>query len=676
MPDSKASRDGGKVRAQPEQKRRARPAQTAESGLAAGHEVVGQLSQAVPGSDLRQGTFERHAALLGDSRMAQPMYHRQRAAIVMQLQRDYGNRYVQRLVDHISRRRAEAVQAKLTVGPAGDKYEQEADQVAKQVMETASSQGEVEAQRQEEEELQMKPLAQPQVSLEGGDVDREVENTIQQVKGAGQALPKNVRSSMEGAFGADFSGVRVHSDSEADALNASMSARAFTTGQDIFIKRGEYNPGSSSGQELLAHELTHVVQQTGSEVQRQCSEGQDLEEVVQTKLVYSPLMSVAQRHLLSQQIQRDIDGKRIEGRAKNIASLAPAFLSSLDPLLRSIEAYNTNKNASNLAAVQQQLDKVPTPEDAEQWALKELPEKIYKEMETLLDSGQSWAAAKVGIRSDAVTLAACFDLCRSNQDMKAKLLYRLGGDADWKRRMMAQKRISHNEFRKALVSLGVFEEGKAGHKTGAEVDKLIATHLKDYVEEYIGSERKISGSIAVVGAADWDVIGREVYGSDTWDKGKKNTLNAFVDSSFNPPRVFVNKDRGNAGTAIHEACHRWSDDAIKGISHDLDEGITEYFARKICGALKIPRAVYEAQYLVARALVGAIGEDKVAEAYFDGNVNAIKHEFLTEDPWTFFVSFMNGKDWHEAWNVVSWVKQKKEAAETTKEAAETPEEES
>ena len=125
MPDSKASRDGGKVRAQPEQKRRARPAQTAESGLAAAHEVVGQLSEALLGSDFSQGTFERHAALLGDSRMAQPMYHRQRAAIIMQLQRDYGNRYVQRLVDHISRTRAEAVQAKLAVGPAGDKYEQD-----------------------------------------------------------------------------------------------------------------------------------------------------------------------------------------------------------------------------------------------------------------------------------------------------------------------------------------------------------------------------------------------------------------------------------------------------------------------------------------------------------------------------------------------------------------------
>ena len=57
---------------------------------------------------------------------------------------------------------------------------------------------------------------------------------------------------MEGAFGADFTGVRVHTGPEADALNNSMSARAFTTGQDIFPETAEYNPGTPEGQRLLA----------------------------------------------------------------------------------------------------------------------------------------------------------------------------------------------------------------------------------------------------------------------------------------------------------------------------------------------------------------------------------------------------------------------------------------
>jgi hypothetical protein len=66
---------------------------------------------------------------------------------------------------------------------------------------------------------------------------------------------------MERVFGADFSGVRVHTDAHSDSLNHSLHARAFTTGKDIFFKQGEYNPGSSTGQELIAHELAHVVQQ-------------------------------------------------------------------------------------------------------------------------------------------------------------------------------------------------------------------------------------------------------------------------------------------------------------------------------------------------------------------------------------------------------------------------------
>jgi hypothetical protein len=92
----------------------------------------------------------------------------------------------------------------------------------------------------------------------------EIEQSIQQAHGGGQTLDSGVLVQMESAFGADFSGVRVHTDAQADILNRALSARAFTTGQDIFFKQGEYSPGSSGGRELLAHELTHVVQQTGS----------------------------------------------------------------------------------------------------------------------------------------------------------------------------------------------------------------------------------------------------------------------------------------------------------------------------------------------------------------------------------------------------------------------------
>ena len=165
MPKSDAH-EGKRVRAKPQQESRQRDHSTDRShtapNAAAARQEPQHPGESLPNHDFSQRTFERHVAQLGDSRLLQPMYATQRAMIVRQLQRDYGNRYVQRLVDHISRMPAGTVQAKLTVGPAGDKYEQEADQVAKEVMGAISSYGSEAPQRQEleEEELQMKPVVQ------------------------------------------------------------------------------------------------------------------------------------------------------------------------------------------------------------------------------------------------------------------------------------------------------------------------------------------------------------------------------------------------------------------------------------------------------------------------------------------------------------------------------------
>jgi len=204
------------------------------------------------------------------------------------LQRTIGNQALGRLT----------IQRKMTLGPVGDKYEQEADAVAKQVVsklhanptQTSSAKNvqrqeeedELQMkplpvisslQRQEEEELQMKPVqrqedeelqAKGDPMLAGGELSGDVESSVQRAKSGGQPMSDNIRGPMEQAFNVDFSGVKVHTDSQADTLNRSLSARAFTSGQDVFFRQGEYNPSISGGQELLAHELTHVVQQGGS----------------------------------------------------------------------------------------------------------------------------------------------------------------------------------------------------------------------------------------------------------------------------------------------------------------------------------------------------------------------------------------------------------------------------
>ena len=112
-----------------------------------------------------------------------------------------------------------------------------------------------------------------------GQSQPEMVDEVLQRKGSGGALPDGTRAKMEDHFGANLGGVRVHADSEAASLNRELNADAFTVGSDIFVAEGKYNPSSSEGQGLLAHEIAHVGQQTGfggQAVQRQV-EGEEEE---------------------------------------------------------------------------------------------------------------------------------------------------------------------------------------------------------------------------------------------------------------------------------------------------------------------------------------------------------------------------------------------------------------
>ncbi|MGK7929775.1 MAG: DUF4157 domain-containing protein [Spirulina sp.] len=156
----------------------------------------------------------------------------------------------------------EPIQRKLSMGTVGDKYEQEADRVAKDVVREINTPAIV--QRDEtEEKIACEPMVQRDSALTGETVSQEVESAIEGAASGGQSLDPKLQSSMGEAMGADFSRVRVHTDSNADRLNQSLQAKAFTTGQNVFFRQGAYQPASREGQELIAHELTHVVQQNG-----------------------------------------------------------------------------------------------------------------------------------------------------------------------------------------------------------------------------------------------------------------------------------------------------------------------------------------------------------------------------------------------------------------------------
>lgn len=194
------------------------------------------------------------------------------------LQATIGNQATARLL----RAGGPVLQAKLKIGRPGDVFEQEADRVADQVMRMAApapSAGSAEIRIQRmcpecEEEMQRKeviedPLPeseeQPVSAKEAPGaipaVGTKFEGRLQGLRSGGAPLPGAVREYFEPRFGRDFSAVRLHTGPAASDLATEASALAFTVGRDIVFGAGQYAPESDTGKRLLAHELTHVVQQ-------------------------------------------------------------------------------------------------------------------------------------------------------------------------------------------------------------------------------------------------------------------------------------------------------------------------------------------------------------------------------------------------------------------------------
>lgn len=230
---------------------------------------------------------------------------------LLKIQQSVGNKATIQLCGSLER-----LQTKLSIGQPDDIYEQEADTVAQRVVNQISKTGgsisninqeqpqsiqmlqrqaeeeeeqeeeesviqtrlsdhiqrqdEAELQerltnhiqRQEDEELFEKGSSQDQSgSDKAGEINGALENQVQRERQGGEALDASTRSQMESGFGYDFGGVNIHTDSVADHISRQLNAEAFTIKDNIFFRNGRYNPASTQGQDLLAHELTHVVQQ-------------------------------------------------------------------------------------------------------------------------------------------------------------------------------------------------------------------------------------------------------------------------------------------------------------------------------------------------------------------------------------------------------------------------------
>jgi len=168
---------------------------------------------------------------------------------------------------------ANHVQCKLTVGSINDPLEHEADAMADKVM-RMPEQGLIQrkcAHCEEEEKAQRKPLSsfiQRKESAGESVVSEGLNQQINSSKGSGNKMDEKTESFMENSFGADFGDVKIHTNDEAAHMNRDLSARAFTIGNDIYFNHGQYQPSSEAGKHLLAHELTHTLQQANT-IQRE-----------------------------------------------------------------------------------------------------------------------------------------------------------------------------------------------------------------------------------------------------------------------------------------------------------------------------------------------------------------------------------------------------------------------
>lgn len=175
-----------------------------------------------------------------------------------------GNLSMQKaLLDH-------TVQTKTNVSQANDPLEREADTVAAQVM--ASTRGkpvDINSISQLKSSSDQVATKKEHTHRDGGDTHNSIKSIT---TGAGNTLPGTTRNFFEARMGHDFRHVRVHHDDNAASANRALQAQAFTTGRDIYFSPGRYAPHTEQGKELLAHELTHVVQQglrpSGHTVQR------------------------------------------------------------------------------------------------------------------------------------------------------------------------------------------------------------------------------------------------------------------------------------------------------------------------------------------------------------------------------------------------------------------------
>lgn len=181
------------------------------------------------------------------------------------------------------------IQRKLTIGVSDDPLEDEADHMADKVMRMPDQSF---IQRkcdhcEQKEKAQREPFSlfiqkKQSLPISSTVASDSISSQIQSTMGNGNPMPQTTKSFMESRFGTDFSKINIHTDNYATDLSNQLNAHAFTVGNDIYFNEGKYCPESNIGKHLLAHELMHTIQQTGS-IQRDSDKTPKVEDDVDLK---------------------------------------------------------------------------------------------------------------------------------------------------------------------------------------------------------------------------------------------------------------------------------------------------------------------------------------------------------------------------------------------------------
>ncbi|WP_372728446.1 DUF4157 domain-containing protein [Nocardioides sp.] len=441
--------------------------------------------------------------------------------------------------------------------------------------------------------------------LGGSPVSPDVLGALQRRRGAGKELPDEVAGRFGEQLGVSLAGVRVHADSEAGEIARSVQATAFTHGSDVYFSPGSYDPGTSSGQRLLAHELAHVAQQdhaptTGSGITVGRAD--------------DPAEAAADRvadHVVGA-LQRRAAEPAGPGPGPAVGSPGPT-----GPIRR----------------------EVGTAKEDFTRAIEGAPPASKAEAATRMKALRVQLAALTTEQRTAIsTDRAIMDKARA-----------FVGDHEYMSLVTAVG-MAHRAPAGGAAGGAGGAGGAAGpqHLSGGEADAFIREemaklgHLKPFIDAAVKAGKQAEGFVATVGDEDFTRIYETQNPTKTAAVGGRRT-NAFIANKHRDRPAIIHHKKGTTSTAIHESMHRYSElKVLREFGSGLNEGITEYFTRLITHADGTPsngngasstRKNYQKNWEFVGDLLTILGanqteqQTELAEIYFNGDTPRLYTRF-------------------------------------------------